>query len=53
MIQTQSQNEEIRQISIEGRDIRFWSEAWCGVNCEVRWKVGDEVLWKVKRKLFR
>jgi len=41
MIQTQSQNKEIRQIKYK-------------VGREVRWKVGDKVWEKVRgRKLFR
>ena len=53
MIQTQSQNEEIIQISIEGRDevyYKVWTEVLTEVFCKV-WG-GFEVRNKVWRKLF-
>lgn len=55
MIQTQSQNKEIKQI-----DNMVWDEVWYKFSDdEVWWKVADEVwVWskvcdKVRRKLFK
>jgi hypothetical protein len=48
MIKTQSQNKEIRQISVEARD-----EVWYGPYYDVCWKVGQKVSHKVWDKVWR
>ena len=47
MIQTQSQNNEIRQIA------RVSHFAWHVVRREVGWKVSDNVCYKVRDKVWR
>jgi len=52
MIKTQSQNEEIIQFSIEGRD-KVLHEVRLEVFTKVKGKVWDWDLWKVKSKAWR
>ena len=60
MIKTQSQNNEIRQIGIEGRDkvwngphydVYWWKVAH-KVNFKFGYEVGREVRWKVRDKVW-